>query len=568
MPPLPLLRCKRVVTFASFASLALAAAVACAHAQDAPAPEKSPPSGPHVKASAEKFDFGKVVAGTAVSAQLLIDSVGDAPLAVTRVGVTCECAKLRLSTARRLNVPIDREDQGKTDLVLQPGERATLAITIDTTKLAAGEFQKGCKVFCSDAARSPLSIDLVVNVERLPPPQPVAAPAPVAKGPAAKEGDAKTPDVDPSQPAPAPILDTPGLVPLPTALQGGPPPKIECDQPTHDFGEVYRGETVHHTFKVRNGGEGELLIDKVRSSCACTAAKLTIGGKSFGPDEIRDSKRFGTLKKGEEATIDVEFKTAKASVPGKDVQLDKRILVYSNDLTRNPLSLSLDATMTSPFTVEPPNLDFGRVKHGQTKTVAVTVYSDKLGHFDVTDARSPNEELVKVKLTREPDDGSHPPAYRVEATLLPSAPLGTFSNRVDLVVDHERVKEISLPVSLLVEPNVSFTTNADREGVPFLDFDRIKAGETKTLEITIVNGDPTVPYVPKDVKLQVKPNADGFKTEIVEVEKGVKYTVKVTAPATQAKRFFFGDVVITADHPDVPVQKLQLRGWCLGADPK
>jgi hypothetical protein len=88
-----------------------------------------------------------------VSGALEIRNEGDAPLAVTRVGVTCECAKLKLSTPTRLNVPIDHADQGRTDLALAPARRRR-SRSRRHEKLAAGPFEKRCLIVCSDANRA------------------------------------------------------------------------------------------------------------------------------------------------------------------------------------------------------------------------------------------------------------------------------------------------------------------------------------------------------------------------------------------------------------------------------
>ena len=52
-------------------------------------------AGPHVKLSIDKFDFGSVPPGTTVNGQIVIESVGDAALQVSRIGVQCECASGR-----------------------------------------------------------------------------------------------------------------------------------------------------------------------------------------------------------------------------------------------------------------------------------------------------------------------------------------------------------------------------------------------------------------------------------------------------------------------------------------
>ncbi len=540
--------------------LLLAPLVALIAAQSSPPPAR--PSGPHVKLSLDHFDFGTVKTGTAVSGELKIENEGDAPLAVTRIGVTCECAKLQLSTPSRLNVPIDHDDQGKTDLSLAPGDVATLKLTVDTTKLAPGPFEKRCLILCSDPGKSPLSVPFKVSIE--PRQQAPEKPAANAKD-VEKDGGVPKPPSPPHGELAAPRGDDddevdrrPPPAPLP---ESGPPPRIESDSYKAEFGEVFRGEKLYRTFKLKNSGPGDLVIQEVRSSCACAVAKFTIGDKTYSTEELKEAKRVGTLKTGEEAIVEVELKTAKAMVPGREVVLSKVLRIFSNDPTRNPLVLTLEAKMTSPFVLEPENFSFGRVKRTSGATLSAILYSDQLKPFVISGARSANPDVLKVTATKIAEDEKRPPTWRIDATVLPGAPLGNFYSHIELTVDHERVKEIQIPVDLMVEPDVSFIGNRP-DGSDYLDFDVMSGEEEKTLELRIENDDASHPYVPTNVTVEARPLSDAFRVELVEVQKGMKYVVKVTAPKALSKsKFFQGDVVITSDHPDLPVKKVHFRGW-------
>jgi hypothetical protein len=540
-------RARFVLSGRPLAGLLLAALVAPGFAAQDGAPAK--PNGPQIRVSVDQFNFGSVPPGTTVHGTLEIESVGAAALLVSRIGVQCECARLHLSMAGRPNIPIDAEDQGRTDLTLQPGEKATLEIRVDTTKLPAGNFSKRCLVFCSDPAKSPLSIPFSVDVEK---PKPAPAPAPAVQG-VPKPGEAGGPaHADPDaeeerRPPPTPILTS------------GPPGKIEVDSYVHCFGETFRGEKLDHTFMLKNSGKGDLTIQEIRNSCSCTAARLKIGDKTLTQEEIKRSKNLGTLKPGETAELSVELKTASAAAPGHDLPIKKFVRIFSNDPTNFSLALSLEATMVTPFTLDPVELDLGRVKHGKEATVATTLGAGKLGDFKITAVKSPNEEFVKVTCTKV--EGAATPTYKIEAKLLSCAPLGAFNNRIELDIDHARVKEISIPLRAVVEPDVTFVGNA-RDGSDRIDFGQLLGDQDVTAELVITNGDPKVPYLLKTVTVDAKPSSDAFKTEIVEVEKGVKYVVKLVAPKSISKsRFFQGSLEVSAEHPDVPVKRVTFRGW-------
>jgi hypothetical protein len=45
---------------------------------------------------------------------------------------------------------------------------------------------------------------------------------------------------------------------------GGAPPKIVCQEATHDFGTVAQGEDAVHVFTIENKGKGVLDIERAR----------------------------------------------------------------------------------------------------------------------------------------------------------------------------------------------------------------------------------------------------------------------------------------------------------------
>lgn len=66
-------------------------------------------------------------------------------------------------------------------------------------------------------------------------------------------------------------------------------PKIEWPQGTeHDFGTIYKGQTVTHHFVIKNGGTDTLLITGVGAQCGCTAA--LVSSMRIPPDSTSEFK--------------------------------------------------------------------------------------------------------------------------------------------------------------------------------------------------------------------------------------------------------------------------------------
>src|SRR5215471_5267863 len=61
-------------------------------------------------------------------------------------------------------------------------------------------------------------------------------------------------------------------------------PLVQALDPVYDFGRVYNGTTVKHTFRLKNAGTAPLTIGAVRTSCGCTAAQPTKSNLLPGED--------------------------------------------------------------------------------------------------------------------------------------------------------------------------------------------------------------------------------------------------------------------------------------------
>lgn len=88
-------------------------------------------------------------------------------------------------------------------------------------------------------------------------------------------------------------------------------PKIVFKETEHDFGKVPQGPSLQYNFKFTNKGSGILKIEKVQTSCGCTAAE--VGNKT-------------EYKKNESGSIKVEFHTQ-----GRVGPQEKTITVHTND---------------------------------------------------------------------------------------------------------------------------------------------------------------------------------------------------------------------------------------------
>lgn len=337
-------------------------------------------------------------------------------------------------------------------------------------------------------------------------------------------------------------------------------PQLVVDSETVAFGAVLRGERLHHTFELTNRGTNELVIEEIRNGCACTAASLVLGDRTITMDEIAKAKPVARLAPGATAKLAVELDTARVPRSDDPKTVRKIIRLVTSDPQRRDLPLVLSASVALPCTLEPATVDFGKLRKGAALHATVRVASSQLGAFDVTATTSGFPASLRASATRAVVAEGAEPAWVVEIDLLPNAPLGTMLTQVTLAVDHARVKVIDVPVRFTVSPNVDFVDNRADETL-LLDFETVAIGSARTVELSIENLRADARYVLKSATIERGRPADAaFTAEIVEVAAGERYVVRVTAPASAKAGFFQGELILSADHPEVPRQRVPFRG--------
>ena len=124
-------------------------------------------------------------------------------------------------------------------------------------------------------------------------------------------------------------------------------PNLQINDPKFDFGEIFQGEKVLHVFEFINEGDETLKIDRVRSSCGCTA--VMVSEKSIPP--------------GGKGELQANFDSTRFR---NDVS--KTIYLYSNDPVRPVMQFQIKGTILETVAVEPrAELDL-KEKRGEVST--------------------------------------------------------------------------------------------------------------------------------------------------------------------------------------------------------
>ena len=129
------------------------------------------------------------------------------------------------------------------------------------------------------------------------------------------------------------VLAAPVLMASPSAEQTKPAqtssgPRIAVEPPSFDFGKALPQKALAREFNIRNFGDQDLVIERVSTTCGCTAALLDPAKK--------------VLKAGASAPLRVTLTTN--ATPGR---MSKSVLVRSNDPERPAFEIKLQATVVT-----------------------------------------------------------------------------------------------------------------------------------------------------------------------------------------------------------------------------
>lgn len=148
-------------------------------------------------------------------------------------------------------------------------------------------------------------------------------------------------------------------------------PRAVFKETTHDFGKVKQGDVVTHEFAFKNEGGSPLIVEKVETTCGCTAA--LVSEKAIAP--------------GKEGKIKTTFDTR-----GYSGRLSRYIYLVSNDSENPRRELSLVADIQVPpsarIDVDRYNLDMGLVLEGESPSARMVI-------------KSAGERELKVELSHE-----------------------------------------------------------------------------------------------------------------------------------------------------------------------
>jgi len=333
-------------------------------------------------------------------------------------------------------------------------------------------------------------------------------------------------------PAPAPQVAAPA----------GAQPKLETDTTVWDFGEKWSGEPAETTLTLRNTGSAPLHVDKIKTSCGCTAAKM-------------DTQ---VLQPGQSEQVRVTYNTKKQTE-----NVSQTIHVFSDDPDNSDLTVSVRGHVKPLVKIgTSQGLDFGSLGKSDAVTQSVDVeclYTEPLG----LKLQPAQPDFCDVQFT----EVEHGKKYRLTATTKP--PLRNGRLVASLFLETNLTWMPKIPVRILgmvqepvaVMPAMLYTTPETKASHRML---RLTSRREKPVNIVKVSAsDPsiTVQVRPHDPERQPpRPSSDEAILIDVALPDGSQL------PASGAT------ITITTDDPEfsqltVPVQLRMMRGPSISRNP-
>jgi hypothetical protein len=213
--------------------------------------------------------------------------------------------------------------------------------------------------------------------------------------------------------------------------------KISGTELVHDFGAVTEGDSLKHTFIIKNEGSGPLVLDRVQTSCGCTVAEIK--NKEIAP--------------GATGQLDVTFNTK-----GRPGDQNKIITVLSNDAATPRLNLTVKAKVESLLAFDQPRFAASKTLHiGGQETMEGTVGGKLADQAKFAIEQTTGGDDVTAELVTKTEGDKQRQAIKVTVK---GSKIGNFHGNVTLTTGLEQVPKLVFPFSWNVLGNVEVMPRA------------------------------------------------------------------------------------------------------------
>ncbi|MCR5220163.1 MAG: DUF1573 domain-containing protein [bacterium] len=199
----------------------------------------------------------------------------------------------------------------------------------------------------------------------------------------------------------------------------------------HNFGQIFQGQKIQHTFVFGNYGDAPLVITGIKTSCQCTAALLS--APEIPPD----------------ATGEIQLTFNSHDFSGK---VTKHVLFTTNDPRHTQVKLTLRGLVQPEIEATPPLIRPQYLPMGQTTLARVTLANRGKTPIELGEPHSTIDEVTATLFARKLAPGEQTTLV-VNITPRSNQPHVRGLVLIDLKGAH--IEELRIPVYTRVLPNSS-----------------------------------------------------------------------------------------------------------------
>ena len=331
------------------------------------------------------------------------------------------------------------------------------------------------------------------------------------------------------------------------------PPQAEVPERVFEFGNIERGTSMSHVFKVRNVGKSPLFVEVASTTCKCTVGNLS--KKEVGPNEESEVLLEWVAKTG----------------PGP---FRHGAVLSTNDPTQTSIDLTVEGQVVESTAMSPSELIFGTVRKGESPSATLYVMSFLDEEIKVLDSEMSDEELSKLmQIEITPVDPSELPSpdaksgVKVTATFQTGRTVGPFRSWLTLKTNLKNAEKLTVPIIGNVVGDISIFGPGWIASKGLLRMGSFASGKGKTVKLKLaIRGE-----FAKEARMEVAetdpPQLQASFGEprqmgdtllhiplLVEVPAGSAPIVRLGEPVSSDAL-----IVLRSNHEEIPDVKLRVR---------
>ena len=298
-------------------------------------------------------------------------------------------------------------------------------------------------------------------------------------------------------------------------------PRLTVAETVFDFGAVRQGSQVDHRFTLKNTGVAPLKIERMHTSCGCTAAVIATD----------------TIAPGAQTDLKFTFDTAGFQGPKM-----KTVRLYTNDPKQPSVVFTLQGDVKPDVELSVPRLHFGDIRHGQSPALQLTVSAPPGSDVRIQDVTT-RSQYIDVKT----EDLAGASGKKISVKLKNTLPVGVFRDRIVVKTTSGNNPVVNIPVVARVQGDLRLAPSSLSFGL--LD-GPLKQTVSQTVQIENSSRTP--------VKVtSVESDNPAISAELIPLKDGKSVGIKVTLREDLLGAFRARVKVIT-DNADADQRQLVL----------